>query len=57
MKKCNEVINEWKNYCENPFKIVFNIQIDTEDFNEMIREIEEMKKENELMKKFMEKVI
>lgn len=49
MKKCNEVIAEWRNECSKPWKIVFGIQIDKDDFNEMISEMEKLQHDYELL--------
>ncbi|MBD1379135.1 hypothetical protein [Metabacillus arenae] len=46
MKKFNEVINNWESHNNQKGVYVFNIQIDKDDFNEMIREIKELQQEN-----------
>lgn len=47
MKKTNSIINNWKKHINDPRYITFDIQIDKEDFNEMVKEIEEIKNEVE----------
>jgi broad-specificity NMP kinase len=55
MKKCEEVIEMWEEECEKPFNYVFNIQINREDFNEMVEEIKVIIRENNQLKEKVDK--